>query len=734
LSLPTPNLDDLRFQQDLVDEARRRIVQYCPEWTDYNLSDPGITLIELFAWMTEQMLYRLNRVPEKNYIKFMELLGITLQSASSAQTELTFRLSVPFPLDDERDITPFVPENTEVATRPVDGEEEVIFSTDQRLVVLPPNLLQLRRGVDFARNYLPRLNVQECRVFRDDHPQEGDTFYLGFSEDTSIAGYILRLDLTCREALATGIKRTDPPLVWECSMGNGEWLELAPSTRPGETDSTGGLNNPEGRIVFYLPLSMRPDEYQGISAYWIRCRFQQKRPAQGRYTQSPRLLSIKPFVLGATVSATHAVLIQNEELGICEGVPGQRFQLNSYPLLEPAEDEVLEIEERIKGEIVYVPWERVKEFSLSTRHDRHYVLNTSTGEIQLGPTIRQRDGSTMQYGRVPEGGRRVRFMRYRAGGGTRGNLPVGRLNSLRTTIPYIDSVTNMRRAEGGQDFETLEEAKIRTPQELRSTGSAVTAKDFEDLARRANRKVARTKALTAGMGEASPPPGMIVILVVPAAFNSLREGDLTNLELSEALSRNVEEFLDEYRLLTSTLLVREPSYTGVRVHASVVAEQHFPADVVRSQVLEALRTFLSPLSILEQGSFLQEILGENWEGWPFGRHLYLSEIHSLLQQVPGVRYVSDIRVEQRRVLPVREQPVTDDLTLVRSEIDLGPLRSVDQILPILADGLLCSLDHQIHVVDPLSPPPARLTTASRSTDTNGAANGNGASQQQQRAQ
>jgi hypothetical protein len=53
MTLPAPNLDDLRFQSDLVDEMRKRIVRYCPEWTEYNLSDPGITLIELFAWMTE---------------------------------------------------------------------------------------------------------------------------------------------------------------------------------------------------------------------------------------------------------------------------------------------------------------------------------------------------------------------------------------------------------------------------------------------------------------------------------------------------------------------------------------------------------------------------------------------------------------------------------------------------------------------------------------------------------
>jgi predicted phage baseplate assembly protein len=73
MALPVPNLDDLQFQRDLVDEARLRIIRYCPEWTEYNVSDPGITLIELFAWMTEMIVYRLNKVPDKNYIKFLDM-------------------------------------------------------------------------------------------------------------------------------------------------------------------------------------------------------------------------------------------------------------------------------------------------------------------------------------------------------------------------------------------------------------------------------------------------------------------------------------------------------------------------------------------------------------------------------------------------------------------------------------------------------------------------------------
>ena len=68
--IPSPNLDDRTFQE-LVEEAKRLIPQYCPEWTNFNPSDPGITLIELYAWMTELMLYRLNKVPVKNYLAFL---------------------------------------------------------------------------------------------------------------------------------------------------------------------------------------------------------------------------------------------------------------------------------------------------------------------------------------------------------------------------------------------------------------------------------------------------------------------------------------------------------------------------------------------------------------------------------------------------------------------------------------------------------------------------------------
>lgn len=89
MTLPTPNLDDRTFT-DLVREARDRIARSCPGWTDLSVHDPGIALVEVFAHLTEVLLYRLNRLPDKAYIEFLNLLGITRHAPAAAWTELTF--------------------------------------------------------------------------------------------------------------------------------------------------------------------------------------------------------------------------------------------------------------------------------------------------------------------------------------------------------------------------------------------------------------------------------------------------------------------------------------------------------------------------------------------------------------------------------------------------------------------------------------------------------------------
>src|SRR3954465_9371587 len=94
MALPVPNLDDRRFQ-DLVDDAKRLVQRQCPEWTDHNVSDPGVTLIETFAFMTDQLLFRLNQVPDRMYIKFLEMIGLRLLAATPAKAPVTFWLCAP---------------------------------------------------------------------------------------------------------------------------------------------------------------------------------------------------------------------------------------------------------------------------------------------------------------------------------------------------------------------------------------------------------------------------------------------------------------------------------------------------------------------------------------------------------------------------------------------------------------------------------------------------------------
>lgn len=86
-----PVLDDRNYEQ-ILEEALRRIPVYTPEWTNYGIeSDPGVTIVQLFAFLTESLLYRANRVPELNRLKFLQLLNLPLLPAASASGLVAIR-------------------------------------------------------------------------------------------------------------------------------------------------------------------------------------------------------------------------------------------------------------------------------------------------------------------------------------------------------------------------------------------------------------------------------------------------------------------------------------------------------------------------------------------------------------------------------------------------------------------------------------------------------------------
>lgn len=700
MALPEPILDNLRFQKDLVDEARRRIIRYSPDWTDYNLSDPGITLIELFAWMTELITYRLNLVPEKNYLRFLDLLGIQLSPAQSARTELTFRLATGLPITPGDNTEVMIFQDTAVATRKTEEEQEVIFTTDEPLLITAPRIVQLRRSdpEDFNKNYLPRLNVEVMHAFHRTRPQAGDTFYIGFDEARNISGYILRMHFSTEETQGAGVRREDPPWVWECSLGNGKWVEIEPSTRPGERETTGGLNNAEGDIVFSLPLDMKIDEVHGRRAYWLRCRIEQRRREQGMYRESPRIRGVQAYALGGAVRATNAIAVVEEMLGESDGEPGQVFHLKNRPTLEPREGETIEIEEARDGDVVWVPWQRVSNFAASTPHDRHFTLDSATGEIAFGPGVRQADGSVRQYGRVPPAGSKVRMTLYRYGGGVAGNVPRDRIQVLRSAIPYVDRVTNLILASGGRDQETLDEAKMRAQRELRAQQRAVTTADFETLTIAASRRVARTRCLTGA--SAAMPPGMIEMLVIPSLTEYVPAADVQRLQLDLDLRRAINQYLDRYRLLTTTLFLREPAYVGVEVQADIVATEFADTEAVRDRVMTRLQQLLSPLPYGDTSAIAGVMDVSEWEGWPFGRKLYVSELYALIQQTPGVKHVREVRMGSALMQLGRDLVVSNGNG---GSNGAGP-RTIDaqvgdtRMIDTPADGVLCSLKHIVNVV------------------------------------
>jgi Baseplate J-like protein len=126
MSLPTPNLDDRNFRQ-LLDEAKRRLAQVCPDWTDQTPGDPGMVLLELFSYLSEVMIYRLNRLPDKVFIELLRLIGVKLEPPAAAATTLVFsRTNADEPLELRR--------GTKVAAESA-GSNPVIFVTTRTVTI-----------------------------------------------------------------------------------------------------------------------------------------------------------------------------------------------------------------------------------------------------------------------------------------------------------------------------------------------------------------------------------------------------------------------------------------------------------------------------------------------------------------------------------------------------------------------------------------------------------------------
>lgn len=614
---------DLREFQDIVDEARRLIPRYTPEWTDHNVSDPGITLIELFAWMTEMTLYQLNRVPDEMYDRFLDLIGVRRQPPVSAEVDVTFYLSTPLP----RPI--IVPAQTEVATDRSEEGEALVFSTVEPLTIAPPELVALRawrQGRGFE-DYLPYVSGGrgEAPIFNEE-PQEGDAFYIGHGGD--IAGHSLQLRLDCGGEAATHIDPRDPPLLWEYwSDDRGDWAPLrllddsgtGRPRDPGDIDPTYGLNRP-GDIYVHIPVDSLPTEVDGVEASWVRVRYV-RREGQA-YDRSPTIAAIRSQTAARTVRARHAFVVEDEVLGEGSGEPDQRFELRESPVLEREEPHVIELR---RGEET-LEWTEVRDFSASGEEDRHFVVDYIAGAVRFGPFIRSRDGSGRQYGAAPRIGDSLVIRSYRAGGGTAGNVGEGAITQLRSSVPYVAVAVNYGAARGGLNFESLDEVKLRALGVLRTTEVAVTKEDYERLA-----------LAVPGVGRAycvlDTAPGVVRVVLVPELGDPVQELEPEALTPSRALLRDVSAELDERKILGTVIEYEGVASATLDIDAHLLAEPGIDQEALAAASEADLRRFLHPAAG-----------GHRGQGWELGSAVTESQIAARLQVLPGVAFVERVRM------------------------------------------------------------------------------------------
>ncbi len=612
MSLPAPNLDDRRFQ-DLVDDAKRLVQQRTRVWTDHNVSDPGVTLIEAFAWITDQMLYRLNRVPELNYIKFLDLIGVRLFPPTGARAPVTFWLTAPQP-----DVVT-IPAGTQVATVRTGTQQPVVFSTTEDRPIIACSLQNVASmiGPNQVRDHNDALAIRAGFFCFDSPPKPGDVLLVGLS--AAVPGCAVNLRFNCRIE-GVGVDPNNPPLIWEAWTGE-DW-----SRCDLDRDTTGGLNR-AGDVIIHVPRDHTAFAINRVRAGWLRARIVDAAEGQPVYSASPEIIEMSAFTIGGTAEGVNAEIVRNEFVGTAEGAPGQRVQLKKTPVI--AGDAPLTIEINEVGDD-WTEWTERPNFATSGPGDRHFVLDAMRGEIEFGPAVRLADGTLRSYGAVPPKSANIRVPAYRAGGGAGGNVATRALTVLKASIPYVGRVENRRPGQGGVDGEDVELAKVRGPILLRTRDRAVTAEDFEHIAREAAPEVARVRALSGGDGS---DPGFVRLLVVPALPTDDFRIKFDQLVPADSTMEKITQRLDETRLIGTRILVEPPIYRGVTVVARLRARSRSDPSRLQEQALDALFHYFHPI-----------VGGPDGTGWPFGRAVLSGEVFAVLQSLRGTEQVEDVRV------------------------------------------------------------------------------------------
>lgn len=690
MPLLPPSLDDRRFD-DLVEELIARIPAHTPEWTHPRQGDPGRTLIELFAWLGDTLLYRANLVPERQRLVFLKLLGMGLQPALPARgivglafardTELAAHTLQPRAL-----LKAAVPFETlaETTVLPITGEAYIKRALPPAQVAQRSDLLQglarihrisgalkayqttpvfaqgraVPEGVDvFAQSVDRALWIALLAPPARQAAQQGEV-------NTAVRNALGGGDAALPPLLSVGVvpavrpagpfdevtAATPVPVLWEMTTRGATALDTSYTVLPvqGGTDTSGGLAR-AGTLRLQLP-----DE----RAIWAPSNDVGENPHAGVGDAPPRLddparaarlvawLRLRPqpgqqvqqlplaWIGINAVEIDQRNTLAGRVLGASNGAADQQFALPLGSV--DAASLQIEVEAPSRG---YQPWSRVDDLAAIhadpqvARDATAYELDAEAGLLRLGDGLR---------GKVPEAGMRVRLALGRFGGGRAGNLPPLALAELTGTLLSGQTAPPIRVLQplplaGGEDAETLAVAERRIPARLRHRDRAVTEDDYRSLALEA-------PSIDVGRIEVLPRfkprdrrfnvPGVVSVLALPAAPLAPAPNPRPDRPFIERLHAH----LSVRTPLATELYVIGCDYVALGLSVAVLVRDGHARDQVLLNVREALRRLLWPLS---PG-------GLDGSGWPLGRAVRSRELEVEVSRVPGVEELRGLRLFQRQ--------------------------------------------------------------------------------------
>jgi hypothetical protein len=699
MPLQSPKLDQRTFA-DLVEEAKNRIPRYTPEWTNFNDSDPGMTLVKLHAWLTETLLWQMNRLPDLNYIKFLQLLDVQPRPALPAHAELTFTLKkLSAPTDP---LVKLIAKHTQVGVNDPDVDEDIIFETDRDLRAINAGIGAMVKVTGDPFELLSEYDADEKTLATPPayHPF-GETLAVG---DAWVIGIVLRphrmddenysLDRFPQGNLDLTIATPDPydtdeqgnllldyqieecifphklqaaarPITWEVFTGTANtftWDGTQDWQRLTAIDTTAALSK-NGHITLDMPGGLPTVALSELSEErWDDINFQKidplnppdplppqpAVPAYGMVWIRARVTSVDPdqkvpfikHTLLNTVPATAAVTRVDEIIGQSTGLPNQTFTLRRQPILIDAETGLPDIDLTVI-ETDENPWTIVTSFYGGGADADIMRFDAADSTLMTG------DG---RHGRIPVAGSDVIARRYRYGGGAIGNVGAGTITALRTALSDVDSVTNVLAAFGGADEEPLDEVMLRAPHDLRTRDRAVTADDFAFLATQTPDvpiqrafALAPTAPVTNETGEIvyEERAGAVTVVILP-------ETKQDKPQPSQDQIQRVCAYLNHRRLITTQLYVVGVQYVDIeRLSATLLVDQHYSLQTVYDAAMAQLLAYFHPLSGGDH---------DQLPGWEFGGNVYFANVYRQLLNVEGV-----LRVQCLEISPDNSDAVCDGI-------------------------------------------------------------------------